>query len=63
MCIWNSWKLTLNLTFISGRPHVESFNFMLDEGLKFAVGDLKPVEFEIPSSSKFFFFGGGGLNN
>ena len=34
---------------------------MLDEGLKFAVGDLKPVEFEIPSSSKFFFFLGGGV--
>jgi len=33
-----------------GRPHVESFNFMLDEGMKTALKDLKPLEFEIPET-------------
>jgi DNA-directed RNA polymerase I subunit RPA2 len=33
-----------------GRPHVESFNFMLNEGMDFALRDMKPVEFEIPQS-------------
>jgi hypothetical protein len=28
-----------------GKPHVGSFNFMLDEGLKLAVQDIDPVEF------------------
>ena len=39
-------------TFFLGRPHVESFNFMLDEGMKTALKDLKPLEFEIPETSK-----------
>jgi len=33
-----------------GRPHVESFNFMLGQGLQFALQDLRPVEFEIPET-------------
>lgn len=40
------------LIFVVGRCHVESFNFMLKEGMNFAVKDLRPVEFEIPSTSK-----------
>ena len=33
-----------------GKPHVESFNFMLGDGLRLAVADLDPVEFLIPES-------------
>ena len=35
-----------------GAPHVNSFNFMLDEGLRIACEDLKPVEFAIPGSEE-----------
>ena len=31
-----------------GAPHVESFNYMLEDGLRWAVADLRPVEFKIP---------------
>lgn len=31
-----------------GRMHVGSFNFMLNEGMSFAIKDILPVEFEIP---------------
>lgn len=33
-----------------GKPHVESFNFMLGEGLRIAVQDLDPVEFLVPEN-------------
>jgi len=33
-----------------GRPHVESFNFMLGEGMELALADLKPLEFEVPET-------------
>jgi DNA-directed RNA polymerase I subunit RPA2 len=31
-----------------GTPHIESFNFMLGEGLTMAVNDIPPLEFVIP---------------
>lgn len=30
-----------------GAPHISSFNYMLNEGLRKAVEDLNPVEFEL----------------
>ena len=33
-----------------GDPHVQSFNFMLNEGMKLAVDDLRPTEFQLPDS-------------
>ena len=35
-----------------GKPHVESFNFMLGQGLTLAVNDLEPVEFAIPETGQ-----------
>ncbi|XP_048486475.1 DNA-directed RNA polymerase I subunit RPA2 [Plutella xylostella] len=35
-----------------GAPHVDSFNYMLEEGLEKAVADLYPVEFELPSGER-----------
>ena len=35
----------------SGKCHVESFNFMLDDGLRLAVADLEPVEFLVPQTN------------
>ncbi|XP_028028172.1 DNA-directed RNA polymerase I subunit RPA2 [Bombyx mandarina] len=35
-----------------GAPHIDSFNYMLDDGLKFAIADLLPSEFELPSGEK-----------
>lgn len=29
-----------------GTPHIDSFNYMIDEGLNLAVTDLLPVEFD-----------------
>jgi hypothetical protein len=40
----------LNLAFIAGKPHVDSFNFMLGEGLRLAAADIKPLQFEIPET-------------
>ena len=34
-----------------GKCHVESFNFMLGDGLKLAVADLDPVEFLVPETN------------
>ena len=34
----------------SGKCHVESFNFMLTDGLQMAIQDLDPVEFLIPET-------------
>ena len=33
-----------------GKCHVESFNFMLTDGLQMAIQDLDPVEFLIPET-------------
>ncbi|XP_050434808.1 DNA-directed RNA polymerase I subunit RPA2 [Adelges cooleyi] len=33
-----------------GNPHIDSFNYMLDEGLNLAVNDLLPVEFNTKGS-------------
>ena len=33
-----------------GKCHVESFNFMLTDGLKLAIADLEKVEFQMPES-------------
>ncbi|KAL0861096.1 hypothetical protein ABMA27_009599 [Loxostege sticticalis] len=35
-----------------GAPHIESFNFMLQDGLKAAIADLMPVEFDVPTGEK-----------
>ncbi|XP_045539840.1 DNA-directed RNA polymerase I subunit RPA2 [Papilio machaon] len=35
-----------------GTPHIDSFNYMLQEGLKTALADLIPAEFELPSGEK-----------
>ena len=35
----------------SGKCHIESFNFMLGDGLKLAVADLDPVEFLVPETN------------
>ncbi|XP_052744867.1 DNA-directed RNA polymerase I subunit RPA2 [Bicyclus anynana] len=35
-----------------GAPHIDSFNFMIQDGLKAAVADLIPIEFELPSGEK-----------
>ena len=34
-----------------GKCHIESFNFMLGDGLKLAVADLDPVEFLVPETN------------
>ncbi|XP_077978209.1 DNA-directed RNA polymerase I subunit RPA2-like [Glandiceps talaboti] len=34
------------------KPHIESFNFMLTEGLKLAVIDIPPVEFSLQTGQK-----------
>ena len=33
-----------------GRPHVDSFNFMLGDGLAMAIRDMEPVEFSVPET-------------
>lgn len=35
-----------------GAPHIESFNYMVDEGLADCVKNLQPVEFELPSKDR-----------
>ncbi|XP_013141765.1 PREDICTED: DNA-directed RNA polymerase I subunit RPA2 [Papilio polytes] len=35
-----------------GTPHIDSFNYMLQEGLKAALADLIPAEFELPTGEK-----------
>ncbi|KRT81952.1 hypothetical protein AMK59_5806, partial [Oryctes borbonicus] len=35
-----------------GRPHIDSFNYMVDTGLDDAVANLYPVEFELPTKDK-----------
>ncbi|XP_077291956.1 RNA polymerase I subunit Rpl135 [Arctopsyche grandis] len=35
-----------------GQPHVDSFNFMSTKGMKLAIQDLLPVEFELPNQQK-----------
>ncbi|XP_034837415.1 DNA-directed RNA polymerase I subunit RPA2 [Maniola hyperantus] len=35
-----------------GTPHIDSFNYMLQDGLKAAIADLIPAEFEMPSGEK-----------
>lgn len=35
-----------------GAPHVDSFNYMLDEGLADCAKNIHPVEFEIPSGQR-----------
>lgn len=29
-----------------GTPHIDSFNYMIEEGLNLAISDLLPVEFD-----------------
>lgn len=35
-----------------GQPHVDSFNFMSSQGLKLAIEDIMPIEFELPGDKK-----------
>ena len=35
-----------------GAPHVESFNYMLREGLQKAVADIMPMEFRLANDDK-----------
>ncbi|XP_026729153.1 DNA-directed RNA polymerase I subunit RPA2 [Trichoplusia ni] len=35
-----------------GAPHIDSFNYMLHDGLNAAIADLVPVEFELPSGER-----------
>ncbi|XP_030029888.2 DNA-directed RNA polymerase I subunit RPA2 [Manduca sexta] len=35
-----------------GAPHIDSFNYMLQDGLKAAIDDLLPVEFELPGGER-----------
>ncbi|CAK1540944.1 unnamed protein product [Leptosia nina] len=35
-----------------GAPHTDSFNYMVTDGLKAAIADLVPVEFEMPSGER-----------
>ena len=37
---------------LSGKPHVNSFNYLLGPGLEEIVSDLDPVEFLIPESGQ-----------
>lgn len=39
-----------------GAPHVDSFNYMLDEGLADCAKNIYPVEFEIPSGDRVKLF-------
>lgn len=39
-----------------GAPHVDSFNYMLDEGLADCARNIAPVEFEIPSGDRIKLF-------
>lgn len=50
---WDQPLSTANPALESlGSPHVESFNFMLEEGLRMAVDDVLPVEFAIPAANE-----------
>ncbi|XP_039760657.1 DNA-directed RNA polymerase I subunit RPA2 [Pararge aegeria] len=35
-----------------GTPHIDSFNYMVQDGLKAAIADLIPAEFEMPGGEK-----------
>lgn len=35
-----------------GAPHVESFNYMLREGLNDCVKNMRPIQFELPNSDR-----------
>ncbi|XP_047539760.1 DNA-directed RNA polymerase I subunit RPA2 [Vanessa atalanta] len=35
-----------------GTPHIDSFNYMVQDGLKAAIADLIPAEFEMPSGER-----------
>lgn len=35
-----------------GAPHIESFNYMLREGLNDCVKNMKPIQFELPNSDR-----------
>ena len=58
---FETWNLGFDPTFeallldlhvnCSGKCHIESFNFMLGDGLKLAVADLDPVEFLVPETN------------
>ncbi|XP_059618200.1 DNA-directed RNA polymerase I subunit RPA2 [Phlebotomus argentipes] len=37
---------------ILGAPHVESFNYMVEEGIKECVSNLRPLEFELPTKDR-----------
>lgn len=39
-----------------GAPHVDSFNYMLDEGLADCAKNIHPVEFEIPTGDRVKLF-------
>ncbi|XP_053694116.1 DNA-directed RNA polymerase I subunit RPA2 [Sabethes cyaneus] len=41
-------KILANL----GAPHVESFNYMLEEGIDDMIRNLEPVEFELPNKNR-----------
>lgn len=35
-----------------GAPHIDSFNYMLQDGLQAAIADLVPAEFEVPGGER-----------
>ncbi|XP_049880530.1 DNA-directed RNA polymerase I subunit RPA2 [Pectinophora gossypiella] len=35
-----------------GAPHIDSFNYMVTDGIKLAIANLIPVEFELPTGEK-----------
>ncbi|KAI8429799.1 hypothetical protein MSG28_000328 [Choristoneura fumiferana] len=35
-----------------GAPHIDSFNFMATDGIKAAIADIIPVEFELPNGQR-----------
>lgn len=39
-----------------GAPHVESFDYMLDEGLADCAKNIRPIQFEIPSGERIKLF-------
>ena len=51
MASFQSRRSSDSLFPFPGKCHVESFNFMLGDGLKLAVADLDPVEFLVPETN------------
>ena len=41
-------EIKIFLKLFLGAPHVGSFNYVLEDGLNYAVSDIDPVEFKLP---------------